>query len=219
MNIKGVVFDFNGTMFWDTEINNLAWNRFLVNQGFNLDFDSVVEVIHGKNNQQSVRHFFGDRLSNSEVDRLSREKEIVYQSICKEKKPQMAPGIIPFLEFLKENNIPATIASASIPENIDFYFDYLGMNKYFNRSLVVYNDGIIRSKPYPDYYINAMKNLGLSNTETLVFEDSMAGIQSAERAEVAKIIIVDSNNDDYSAFDYQIIKSFDEVDKELFKNN
>jgi len=39
---------------------------------------------------------------------------------------------------------------------------------------------------------------------------------AAEKAEAGRIIIVDSNNDDYSRWNYQKIKSFLEVDRALF---
>jgi len=29
MKIKGVIFDFNGTLFWDTDLHNKAWDAFL----------------------------------------------------------------------------------------------------------------------------------------------------------------------------------------------
>ncbi len=29
MQIKGVIFDFNGTLFWDTPLHNNAWDIFL----------------------------------------------------------------------------------------------------------------------------------------------------------------------------------------------
>jgi beta-phosphoglucomutase-like phosphatase (HAD superfamily) len=60
--------------------------------------------------------------------------------------------------------------------------------------------------------------LGLKECETLVFEDSISGIIAAENAKVAKIIIVNSNDDDYSRWDYQKIKNFKEVDLNLFNN-
>jgi beta-phosphoglucomutase-like phosphatase (HAD superfamily) len=58
--------------------------------------------------------------------------------------------------------------------------------------------------------------MGLMACETLIFEDSISGIIAAENAKAAKIIIVNSNNDDYSRWDYQQIKNFMDVDKNLF---
>lgn len=41
MKYSGVIFDFNGTLFWDTPLHNKAWNIFLKKRGMHLsDHDS-----------------------------------------------------------------------------------------------------------------------------------------------------------------------------------
>ncbi len=82
---------------------------------------------------------------------------------------------------------------------------------------MIYNDGNIKSKPDPQIFQKAMNTMGLKRDETLVFEDSISGIIAAENANAAKIIIVNSNNDDYCNWNYQQIRNFMEVDKNLFK--
>jgi beta-phosphoglucomutase-like phosphatase (HAD superfamily) len=52
--------------------------------------------------------------------------------------------------------------------------------------------------------------------ETLIFEDSLLGIQAAENAVAGQIIIVNSNQDDYSHWSYPVIRNFDEVDRKQF---
>jgi beta-phosphoglucomutase len=52
--------------------------------------------------------------------------------------------------------------------------------------------------------------------DAVIFEDSITGIKSAENANAGKIIIVDSNNDNYGYLTYPKIKNFKEVDQSLF---
>ena len=82
---------------------------------------------------------------------------------------------------------------------------------------MIFNNGRIKSKPDPQIFNKAMNVMGLSEKETLIFEDSISGIKAAENANVAKIIIVNSNDDDYRNWSYQQIKNFAEVDKRLFE--
>ena len=63
MTIKGVVFDFNGTLFWDTKLHNEAWD------------------IHGKNNKDIISSLFPGQLAREEISELSIEKERNYQKI------------------------------------------------------------------------------------------------------------------------------------------
>lgn len=215
MKMNGVVFDFNGTLFWDTELHNQAWDMFLEKWGFSLTYQEKVERIHGKNNQDFLKSLFPDR-SVDEISTLSIEKERIYQDVCRRSNLDLAPGARDFLKFLRQNRIPYTIATASQKENVDFFFDYLHLDDMFDRSMVIFNDGKTLSKPHPQMFQKAMQTIGKKPEETLVFEDSLLGIQAAENAGVGKIIIVNSNQDDHSRWKYAVIRDFADVDRKQF---
>lgn len=216
MKIKGVVFDFNGTLFWDTKLHNQAWDLFLAKNGIVLTNEEKNKKIHGKNNKDILTNIFFKPLSKSEIKQLTIEKENIYQKLCLQTNMELAPGAKEFLIFLRSSNIPYTIATASGIENVDFYFRHLALNDFFDRSKIVFNDGQIPSKPNPQIFQKAIKILEIQNDETLIFEDSIAGIMAAENANAGTIIIVDSNNDDYNKWDHQKIKNFNEVDRTIF---
>jgi beta-phosphoglucomutase len=216
MLLKGVVFDFNGTLFWDTVIHNKAWDIFLEKNSIRLSDKEKNIKIHGKNNKDILNNLFADQLSGEELNRLSMEKEKIYQKLCLQTDMQLAPGAKEFLIFLRNTDIPFTIATASELYNVNFYFEQLKLNSFFDRSKVIFNDGSIKSKPDPQIFQMAINILGLKECETLIFEDSVSGIIAAENAKAAKIIIVNSNDDDYSRWNYQKIKNFKEVDLNLF---
>ena len=214
--LKGVIFDFNGTLFWDTPLHNLAWDGFLENHGIRLSDREKNEKIHGKYNQDIFRTLFSRTLSKEEELAFILEKEGIYQQLCLKGDMQLAPGAEDLLGFLHESGIPFTIATASGKENVDFYFRHLGLADYFDPAKVVYNDGSFPGKPRPDIFLKACRILGLEPDEVLVFEDSSTGILAAENASVGRIIIVNSNGEDYSSWDHQVITDFEEVDRGLF---
>ena len=47
MAIKGVIFDFNGTLFFDTHLHNQAWDIFLKKHSFVLTDEEKNLKIHG----------------------------------------------------------------------------------------------------------------------------------------------------------------------------
>jgi HAD superfamily hydrolase (TIGR01509 family) len=216
MKIKGVIFDFNGTLFWDTNIHNKAWDIFLEKNNIALSDKEKNEKIHGKNNKDILNGVFPKPLSEDEIIRFGNEKERIYQELCLKTNMQLAPGVKDFLMFLKSIDIPFTIATASEENNVNFYFEHLGLSAFFEREKVIFNNGNMKSKPNPQLFLKAMDTIGLKGEETLIFEDSISGIMAAENANAAKIIIVNSNNDDYSQWNYQQIRSFAEVDRTLF---
>lgn len=216
MNLKGAIFDFNGTLFWDSYLHNKAWDIFLERYNITLSDQEKNIKIHGKNNQDILNAVFNRLLPESLVDEYIIEKEGIYQILCLQSDIQLAPGATEFLDFLSDNSIPFTIATASGIENVNFYFEHYGLSRYFKWSKVIYNDRSFPGKPDPWIFQKAMEILKIAGNETVVFEDSVAGICSAEQAGAGKIIIVDSRGEDYSRWNYQIIKNFSEVNKNLF---
>ena len=216
MQIKGVIFDFNGTLFWDTSFHNKAWDIFLEKHELNLDDLQKNKKIHGKNNYEIFTSLFSRDLSINEIQSLSIEKENIYQELCLQQRMELAPGAVDFMEFLRIQQIPFTIATASDIYNLEFYFKHLELDQYFDKSLVVYSDGNVKSKPHPEIFYMAMSKLNLKANEVLIFEDSIAGIKAAENSKAQEIIIVNSNNDDYSKWNYKKIVDFSEVDRRLF---
>ena len=65
-------------------------------------------------------------------------------------------------------------------------------------------------------FLAAAKKLELLPQDTIIFEDSVAGIEAAENAGAGKIYIVNSYGENYSRFPYDIITDFDSVDRKLF---
>jgi beta-phosphoglucomutase len=216
MICKGVVFDFNGTLFWDTVFHNQAWDIFLDQHNIKVSDKDKFLKIHGKTNREIFNGLFEGRLTDAEIYKYARQKELLYQQICLNHNLNLAPGSVLFIEELKKNNIPYTIATASGEENVDFYFRYLKLSRWFDKGKVVYNDGKIKGKPDPELFLKASACLNLPASEIMIFEDSFVGIKAAENAGAAKIYIVNSNGDDYSHYPYEVIRNFNEVDFSYF---
>ncbi|WP_299535510.1 HAD family phosphatase [Ulvibacterium sp.] len=215
--IKGVIFDFNGTLFYDTHLHDRAWDLFLANRRLELSNSEKSSKMHGKNNSQIFKGLFEEELSKEEIKNLILEKENLYQELCLQGPMELAPGAIEFLEFLGDQEIPFTIATASDRYNVDFYFKNLPLTKYFEFDKVIYNDGTIPSKPSPEIFMRAMQVLNILPEETMILEDSISGIKAAENSNAKTIIIADSAEHDYEEMSHQRIKHFDEINRGLFK--
>ncbi|MCC5931639.1 MAG: HAD family phosphatase [Cyclobacteriaceae bacterium] len=216
MTCKGVVFDFNGTLFWDTVFHNQAWDIFLDQHNLKISDKDKFLNIHGKTNREIFNRLFEGRLSDAEIYKYARQKELLYQQICLNHNLNLAPGAVSFIEKLIEKKIRYTIATASGEENVDFYFRHLKLGRWFDREKVVYNDGKIKGKPDPELFIKASGFLDLPASDLMIFEDSFVGIKAAENANAAKIYIVNSNDDDYSEYPHEVIRNFNEADLAYF---
>ena len=211
-----VIFDFNGTLFWDTPLHNRAWDLFLENHQITISDEEKDRVLHGRHNQEILKMLFGHDLDVEKVGIFISEKEDIYQKLVSETGLKLAPGVENFLDFLKRTGIRFTIATASGIENVSFYFEYLDLGRWFDFSKVVFNNGVIKSKPDPEIFITAMRILGTDPGRTVIFEDSDTGIRAALAAKPGKVIRVNSSGRDDPASELLTISHFDQVPGDIF---
>jgi beta-phosphoglucomutase len=216
MSFNCVIFDFNGTLFWDTHLHNRAWDLFLENHDISITDEEKNRILHGKHNQEILRMLFGSDLSDELVGDYILEKEKIYQQMVADIQLKLAPGVEDFLNFLTSKGIEFTIATASGIENVRFYFEYLGLARWFNYSKVVYNDGRIKSKPDPEIFTTAMKIMNAEPAKTVIFEDSETGIRAALAARPGLVIHINSINTETLPSGIESLTHFDQVPREIF---
>lgn len=206
MKYQGVIFDFNGTLFFDSHYHDLVWKQIAKElRGYELSDAELQREVHGKNNEKIIDALSVAPLSRTENKRISLEKEAKYRAMVKEhpETSVLAPGAIAFFEKLKQHHIPFTIASASIKENVDFYVSYFHLSSWIDPKTIVYDDGSYENKI--GMFQDAAKNIGTKIEECLVFEDSHSGIQFAHAAHAKGIIVIDAHRDPQRYLDFPYV--------------
>ena len=195
MMYKGIIFDFNGTLFWDSEKHLEAWREFSKRlRPHPFTDEEMRDYMFGRTNEDIIAYLIGKKPSKEMVDTLGQEKEAVYRQMCRDdaQNTHLAPYAEEFLDWLKENNIPRTIATMSEKSNVDFYIKEFNLEKWFDIDKIVYSDGTIKGKPAPDIYEIAAGKLGLKPQECVVVEDAVSGIEAARAAGIGKIVAIAS---------------------------
>lgn len=223
MSYKGIIFDFNGTLYWDSAKHKQAWREFSkILRGTEFSDEEMVLHMFGRTNEEIIEYAIGRKPEPEMVEKYGQEKEALYRHRALKDKENfhLAEGAVEFLDFLKENEIPRTIATMSDKINVDFYFEHFELAKWFDIDNVVYADGVVPSKPAPDIYQIASKNLGLEPKDCIVVEDAISGIKSATDAGIGKIIAICSEEPPElyrnipSVSD--IVFNFNQIDRNLF---
>ena len=191
---KAVIFDFNGTLLWDTKLHNRAWDVFLKGHGIVLSDEKKNYVIHGKTNNDIFKSLFKKEFDAPSMNKLSEEKESIYRNLCIETNIQLADGAVELFDYCKHNKIPFAIATSACKQNADFYINRFDLLKWFDADSIVYNDGTIKSKPDPEIFNIAIQKMNRNPKDVIIFEDSAAGINAATAAGAGEIIIVNSNS-------------------------
>ena len=219
---SGVIFDFNGTMFFDTEKNEAAWQAFAGQYcQRRITDDEFRQQAHGRTNQALLEYLFQRRFSPAEVYDLSEKKEVIYRDMCLRDKANfhLAPGLMDLLGYLKHNQIPRNIATAAQKNNVDFYIRHFQLDKWFELDRIVYDNGAFPGKPEPDIYLLAADKMGILPKQCIVIEDALSGIQAAQAAGAGMIIAIGPESardtllgmDEVSTF----IQDFTEFDRTL----
>lgn len=195
--VKGVLFDFNGTMIFDKEWHEIAWREYLENElGRPITQEEFLNNVHGVNCKDTLEYFFKRPFSDEEAAEREEGKEKIYREICRNlPEYKLVDGLSEFLNTAKEKGIPMNIASASNIHNINFFVDQFDLENWFDPEKIIYNDGTVPRKPNPDFYLKAAEKIGVPPEECVVFEDSVSGIESAKRAGVKRIVGITAMED------------------------
>ena len=192
--MKAVIFDFNGTLFDDTRFHVAAWQKYMRRKfSIDLSLEEVRRGFIGPNNSAIFHSYFGERYSDTELRSFSREKEAEYRAAAREKPENLrlmdgAPGLF---DLLQARGVPFALATASEIENIEFYMEDLGLKKWFTMDRIVYDQGILASKPDPAFYLEAARRLDMDPADCVVAEDSLPGIQAAINAGAGRVVAID----------------------------
>ena len=217
---SGIIFDFNGTLFWDSKKHLEAWREYSKKlRGTAFTDEEMQKYMFGRTNEDIIKYLIGRQPEKALVLKCQNEKEAIYRDMCA-KDPEnfkLAKGAQAFLEYLCENNIPHTIATMSEEVNVKFFIKGFNLAKWFDVDKIVFDDGKIKGKPEPDIYLKATQNLGLKPEDCIVVEDALSGIEAAYRAGIGKIVAIESmeTRELYSkvpAVD-EIIQDFDDFDR------
>lgn len=182
-NKLAVIFDYNGTMVFDYEINKQAWLKLAEKLGKLETFN--YEQLNGLNNLKTLEVMTGSQ-DKEYLTKLSEEKEVIYRNIARKSSSyKLVPGLEDLLDNLKENKIPFKIATASIKANVDFYYSYLRLDRWFEREDIVYDTGEYPSKAA--MIKEAAKREKVSLNDLVIFDDSLVALRSIKKLGVKKI--------------------------------
>ena len=182
--MKAVIFDFNGTMFFDSDKHEQAWRCYLeqalakksagrhTNARYTAKITLILYVISGA------------QTSAEEISHRSAEKESLYRDLCLADHAafHLADGLPEFLDSLQERQTPVAIATTAELANVRFYFEHFGLERWFQLRRVVYQDGSFPGKPNPAIYWRAAGVVDKRPEECLVFEDSVPEVTAARQA-------------------------------------
>lgn len=174
MKCSGFLFDLDGTLINSLPTVEKCW--LTLASRYQVDPQYVLNHIHGRKAADNVR------LILPNADELLIQKEIAYMDKLETENvseiTEMA-GASTLLHTLNELAIPWAIVTSGTKSVAEARYNTTSFPK--PKVFITGND-VKNSKPAPDGYLMGAKALQLNPSQCVVFEDAIAGVQSAHNA-------------------------------------
>ncbi|HPT82932.1 MAG TPA: beta-phosphoglucomutase [Limnochordia bacterium] len=175
------IFDLDGVIVDTAKYHYLAWKRLAEELGFQFT-PAANERLKGVSRQRSLEILLeigGLRKTEEERIQLAEKKNTWYvEYILQMDKSEILPGVLPFLQELKDRGIKIALGSAS--KNARTILDRLEITELFD--VIVDGNLVSQAKPDPEVFLLGAELLGIPPRSAVVFEDAQAGIEAALRA-------------------------------------
>jgi len=183
MRFMTALFDFDGVVM-DTEPQyTLFWNRIGEQYVGNPDFGASVK---GQTLKNIFAKYFSDRedMRRLIADSINTfEKQMSYIPV---------PGAFEFIRDLRGHGIKTAVVTSSDNLKMDNVYRHYPDLKALVGPIYT-SEHFTRSKPDPECFLVAMRELGGTPSGTVIFEDSISGLEAA-RASGAVVVGLSTTN-------------------------
>jgi beta-phosphoglucomutase len=205
---EAVIFDLDGTLIDNNAYHIKAFQAFYDKIGKPFCLEEYKQHINGRVNREIFDYVFNTKLSPEKSEAYSDEKEAMYRELY---APHIQPlnGLINFLEELEKANIPKAIATSGIIPNINFMFEHIPIQDYFET--VIDSTQITHGKPHPEIFLKAAMSVNAVPSNCIAFEDSVAGVRSAKAAGMKVIALTTTHAAEDLKEAGMVIKDYTEI--------
>ena len=184
--MNGFIFDLDGVIVDTAKYHYLAWKNLADELGvpFTEEDNEHFKGVSRKRCLEILLEMGGLTLPQADFDRLLVEKNEDYLNyIARMDESEILPDVPKVLNYLRERNVPMALGSAS--KNALAILEKVNLTDYF--STVVDGTQVSAAKPDPQVFLIAAERLGIPPESCVVFEDALAGIEAANRANMLSI--------------------------------
>ena len=192
-NKPSIIFDFDGLLV-DTEIISYRiYKEILNNYGIGFNQKDYSEYFSGKTEEANVNNIINKYNLPLTVEEML-EKIITKEKYLHSLGVDLKRGALELLNFLNQNHYKISIASSSTKNRA---IKILKDNNIYNLfNIFVFAENINKSKPDPEIFLKACELMKEKPNNCIVLEDSEAGIEAANNANIDVICIPDMKRPD-----------------------
>jgi len=176
--IKAVIFDMDGLMVDSEPIHQQAFDQVFQKYGKHFTAEDNIRLYLGKTDMDCAYDMVTRYHLPITAEELFDQKQVITRQLLSKISPR--PGLMDLLNNLKRAGMKMAIASSSELVTIKIIVNALDVNDFFDALFSA--EHVKNSKPAPDVYLLAAKEIGVDPDDCLILEDSPIGVQSAVSA-------------------------------------
>lgn len=190
-NKKAFIFDLDGVIVDTAKYHFLAWQKLAQELGieFTPEHNEELKGVSRVRSLDIILDLGGIKASQEEKNKWLIQKNEDYLSyLVNMDESEILPGVLPVLHYLKDKKQLIALGSAS--KNARPILEKTGIISMFDA--IVDGNDVSNAKPDPEVFLRAAQLLHTKNEDAIVFEDSVAGIQAANIANMTSVGIGDA---------------------------
>ncbi|MDE6395987.1 MAG: HAD-IA family hydrolase [Muribaculaceae bacterium] len=178
-----VLFDLDGVLVDSEGIYTEFWAD--IDRRYPTGIEDFAHVIKGNTLARILGTYFPDETVRDAIliELKRQEEDMVYR---------LFPGISDLIETLNHESIPTAIVTSSNAAKMRHLFNAVPLLRD-NINIVITEEDVTNSKPDPEGYLKAAERLGVEPSRTVVFEDSLAGLEAGRRAGAVVVGVATTN--------------------------
>lgn len=201
---KAFIFDLDGVIVDTAKFHFLAWKNLAesLEIPFSEEENEQLKGVSRIRSLEKILEWGNKTISEEEFKRLMAEKNEEYLAYVDQmSEKDILPGVMEILNYVKSNNYPIALGSAS--KNARTILSKVGLEDYFEE--IVDGNEVSKAKPNPEVFLKGCRLLKVEPEQAIVFEDSKAGIEAANSAQMTSVGIGDKsvlNAADFNFLDF-----------------
>lgn len=175
--LAALLFDLDGTLVDTDALHFKAWNAVLARIDRRIDIEYYRTRIMGAANDAIMRGLLPDS-DPADWPSYTDAKEAHFRASVGELEP--ARGALDLIAWAEDRKLKMAVVTNAPRPNAELMLGAIGLAARLPK--LVIGDELAKGKPDPLPYLTALELIGASADESLAFEDSGSGVQSAARA-------------------------------------
>lgn len=189
MKFKAIFLDVDGVLVDSEKVFNACWRQAAEEEGYVMSFEQALEL--RSLDSTLAKDLFNKWYGNGNAyPAIRQRRKVIMAERNKTEKLEGKPGVVQFLQALKELPIKVNIVTSSPVSRITEYLGSVGIDIALFDDVIT-TEQVKRGKPFPDVYEYACGAIGCIPVECVAVEDSPNGVKSAHGAGCYTIMVPD----------------------------